>query len=185
MAPSTPPTATKRVTFAPYDVVETQAHKKQSATAFATLRRALFQSQGKPNNPELPGAWRATAELQMLFSDLEYKHEESGGLMADNTSPNGVKEMKIPVIVLNPKGASFVVRETHVQQLRSIFDEWVKGSAKHADAMAVHITYQWFEAAGNIVDAADESAVKSGAVTAPADVGVVAAGSHQTEAGQG
>lgn len=179
MATSTPPTAQKRVTFAAYDVSETQAHKKPSATAFATLRKALFQSQGKPSNPELPGAWRATAELQMLFSDLEYKHEESAGIMADSTSPTGVREMKVPVIVLNPKGASFVVRETHVQQLRSIFDEWVKSSAKHADAMAVHVTYQWFEAAGSIVDATDEPLVKTGAVAAPgtdsgaaADVGV-------------
>lgn len=176
-APSTTAANTKRVTFAAYDVAQTHAHKKQSATAFAMLRKALFQSQGKPVSPELPGAWRIVAELQMVFSDLEYKHEESAGMMPDAAAPSGFREVKVPVIVLDPRGASFLVRETHVQALRQIFDEWVKTGAKHSDAMAVHLTYQWFAAPGSIVDADAEPAVASGAVKpagepAP-DVGVV------------
>lgn len=146
--------ATKRVTFAPYDVAEPAPHKKPSATAFAVLRKALFQSQGRPLNPELPGAWRAMAELQMLFSDLEFKHEIAGGIVMDAESPGGMRTVNVPVIVLDPAGASFVVPETHAQLLRAIFDEWVKTTAKHADAMQVHVTYQWFDG-GNIVDAVD------------------------------
>lgn len=178
-----PPTtnlSSRCVTFAPYDVTQTHAHKKPSATAFATLRKALFQSQGKPVNPELPGAWRIAAEWQMLFSDMEYKHQEAAGMMPDASMPSGFREVMVPVIVLNPRGASFVVGEMHVQQLRAIFDEWVKSSAKHADAMAVHVTYQWFDGTGNIVNAAKESAVATGLVKpspdaepAPADIGVV------------
>jgi hypothetical protein len=175
MATAPAPSATKRVTFAAYDLTESQPHKKPSATAFAVLRRALFQSGGKPANVELAGAWRVAAELQMLFSDLEYKHEEVAGVVPDQFSQTGFREAKVPVIVLNPKGATFVVKETHTQQLRAIFDEWVKQNAKYSDAMAVHITYQWFDG-GNIVDASDEPAVRSGAVApvGAADVGVVA-----------
>lgn len=166
MATSTKSIA-KRVAFAAYDVNEKRAHHKPSATAYMMLRKALFQGGGRPDSAELAGSWRLTAELQMLFSDIEFRHEESAGLLPDETSKTGVREVRVPVIVLNPKGASFVVSELHVQRLRALWDEWVKANAKNSDAMNVHLTYQWFDAPGNVVDADKEPAVASGMVKAP------------------
>lgn len=156
--------AMKRVIFAPYDLTETRPHKKASATAFAVIRRALFQSGGKPTNPELAGAWRIGAELQMVISDLEFKHEEDGGALPDANSPSGMRMIKVPVIVLNPAGAQFVASEQHVQQLRAIFDEWVKSNGKNSEALSIHLAYQWFNDPANIMDASTEPAIASGAV---------------------
>jgi hypothetical protein len=161
-APATSPT--RRVTFAAYDVGQIQPHKKPSATAFAIIRRALIQSGGKPTNVELPGAWRIAAELQMIFSDMEYRHEEVAGIIPDQLSSTGFREARMPVIVLNPKGASFITTEQHVQQLRTIFDEWVKSKGTHAEAVSIHLAYQWFADPASIVDASKESAIASGAV---------------------
>lgn len=164
---STTPLAMKRVSFAPYNVDEKAPQKKASATAFAIIRRALLQSAGKPTNIELPGAWRIAAELQMVFSDMEHKHEESAGMMPDERSPSGFREIKMPVIVLNPAGVSVVLSEQHVHQLRTIFDEWVKSKGTNAEAMSIHLAYQWFADPDAIQDASKESAVASGAVAAP------------------
>jgi hypothetical protein len=154
------PSEKKRLTFAPYALIETDEEKRASATAFAELRNALKVSDTKPEAPEQPGSWERTAQLHLFFSRGEVRHQEVVGI----NRMNG-EEAKVTVIVLNPEGYTAVLSTETVALLQSIWTEHVKKNGTRARALQIYLTNEWLKT--GITDADTESAVASGLVVVP------------------